>query len=280
MKKKPKNLKQALENKLTKDQLSNLRRAYDVIGDIIIIEIPEEVEKKEKLIAETLLDMHKNIKVVCKKVGIHSGEFRTQKLKILAGARRKETEYKENDCRIKLNVEKCYFSPRLSTERKRIASLVKKGEDVLVMFSGVAPYPLVIGRNSEANSITGIEKNPVAAKYAAENLPLNKTVKPKINLICGDVNEIIPKFPNKFDRILMPLPKGAESFLDIALSVIKSKGMIHFYDFLAESDFGLAEKKIKEACKRAKKRCKIIEVVRCGQFGPRIHRICVDFQVL
>ena len=112
-------LKEKLKGKLTKKQMGLVPSSFDVVGDIAIIEIPEKLEKKEKIIAKALLDLHKNIKVVCKKAGLHKGIFRRQKLKIIGGQRRKTTEYKENNVRIILHVQDVYFSPRLSTERKR-----------------------------------------------------------------------------------------------------------------------------------------------------------------
>ena len=83
----------------------------------------------------------------------------------------------------------------------------------------------------------------------------------------------------KFDRIVMPLPKSAEDFLELALKSIKKRGIIHFYDFLNEKEFHKAEEKIRKACKKAKKECKILRVVKCGQHAPHGFRICVDFRV-
>ncbi|MAG08603.1 SAM-dependent methyltransferase [Candidatus Woesearchaeota archaeon] len=270
-------LKQALKGKLTAKEFSYLRASFDVIGDIAIIEIPDELIKKEKLIAETLLNMLKNVKVVCKKAGIHKGVFRTQKLKVLAGEKRKETIHKENDTRIKINVEKVYFSSRLSTERKRIYQLIKPGESVLVMFSGCAPYPCVISKNTKAKEIYAIEINPVAHKYAEENVKLNKI--DNVKLFLGDVKDIIPKLRKRFDRIVMPLPKSAENFLDTALACSKKGTVVHFYDFLNEKEFEKAHDKIDKACKRNKRKYKILRTVKCGQFSPGVFRVCVDFKV-
>ena len=112
--KKPTTLRGALKGKLTEKEFSYLRAAFDLVGDIAIIEIPDELVKKEKIIADALLVLLKNVKVVCKKAGMHEGVFRTQKMKVLAGENRKETVHKENDVRVKIDVEKVYFSSRLS----------------------------------------------------------------------------------------------------------------------------------------------------------------------
>ena len=269
-------LKKALEKKLTKKELVLLPSSFDVVGDILIFaDFPNELKKKEKLIGKTILSLLKNVKVVCKKTRKYSGKFRLARLKIIAGARRKGTEHKENNIRLKLNVEKVYFSSRSNNERKRINILVKKGENILVMFSGAAPYPINISKNTKANGIYGIEINPVAHKYALENLKLNKV--DNVKLFLGDVGKVIPKIKKKFDRILMPLPKGAEDYLDLALLKIKKKGVIHLYGFFEEENIN--KKFLNDYLKKHIKKFKILNIVKCGQFGPRIFRVCVDFRV-
>jgi tRNA (guanine37-N1)-methyltransferase len=87
-------------------------------------------------------------------------------------------------------------------------------------------------------------------------------------------------FQKKFDRILMPLPKSAEDFLDSALIASKKGTIIHFYDFLHEEKFHEAHQKIEKACKKHKLKYKILDTVKCGQHSPRTYRICVDFKIL
>lgn len=292
----PHSLKDALKPILTNEELEKVKTAYDCIGDIAILEIDRELRKKEKDIANALLNIRRDIKTVVRKEGSHEGTFRVQKMKYLAGELKKETIHKENNIRLKLNIEKVYFSPRLSLERMRIAELVntsksresknKKSEDkedILVMFSGCAPYCCVIAKNAKEkiNSIIGIEINPEGHKYGLENIKLNNIN--NVTLINGDVKKEIPllaKTGKRFDRILMPLPKHAEDFLPEALAVSKKGTIIHFYDFLHEEKFNEALEKIKKACNKAKKKCKILNIVKCGQHSPRTFRICVDFRVL
>lgn len=271
------NLKEALKDKLNKNQLSQLVKSFDLIGDIAIIEIPKDLIKKQRLIAAELLNLNKNIKAVFKK-GIHKGIFRTQKLTWLSGQREKITECRENGIRLRLDVEKTYFSPRLATERKRIAEEVKKNESILVMFSGVGPYPIVISKNSNPRDIYSIEINPVAIGFQKENILINKIK--NIKLFEGDVRKIGPKLNKKFDRILMPLPKGDENFLDISLGLIKKKGVVHFYDFVEEKDFpDKSIEKIKKECGKLNKKFKILKTAKCGQLAPRAYRVCIDFRV-
>ena len=238
--------------------------SFDQIGDIVIV--AEDVRKKT---ANEILK-NNSIKVVLRKKGIHKGEFRTQDLEVLAGENRKETIYKENGVQMKLDVEKVYFSPRLSTERRRIADLVKDNEKVLVLFSGVAPYPLTIAKHSKAKLIVGVEKNPLGHKYALENCKKYQNIA-LFNLDAKNFN-----YKEKFDRILMPLPKSAEDFLDVALKHLKKGGFIHFYDFIHESEIpNTSIKKIKKHIKKFK----LIQVVKCGKFAPGKYRICLDIKV-
>ena len=271
-------LKELLRKKLTKKQLALVPSSFDMVGDFAIFsDIPKELKKKERIIAESILKLHKNIKVVLKKTKKYSGRYRTPKLQVIRGEKRKETELRENDVRLKLKPEKAYFSVRLATERKRINRLIKPNESVLVMFSGIGPYSIGIAKNTRAKEIYSIEINPSACEYHKENILLNKIN--NIKLFKGDVRKIVPKLKKKFDRILMPLPRGAEDYLDIALKAAKKNSIIHFYDFLHEDEFDKAKEKIDKNCKKIKKKYKILKLVRCGHFGPGIYRICVDFRI-
>ena len=275
---KSKTLRGILEKKLTKNELDMLKTSFDVVGTIAILEVEKEMEKKEKVLAESLLKINPRIKTVLKKEGGHGGEFRVQRMRFLAGDDTRETIHRENGIQLKINVETVYFSSRLSTERKRIAELVKPNEKVLVMFSGAGPYVCVIAKKTNAKDVVGVEINPEGHRYAVENLLLNKINNARLYL--GDVKEIIPKLNEKFDRILMPLPKSAEDFLDTALSASKKGTIVHFYDFLEEKDIPQkAVEKIESACKRNKMKCKILHYVKCGQNAPRNYRVCVDFEV-
>jgi len=273
------NLKFYLKNKLSEKELELAPSSFDVVGDIMIFsDFPNELVKKEKLIGNIILQNYHHIKTVLKKTKKYSGKFRTPKLKVIAGENRKDTIHKENDVFIKLNVEEVYFSPRMASERKRISDLIKRNELVLVMFSGSGVYCLVIAKNSKCKEVYGIEINPTAHKYALININKNK-LENKIKLFLGDVRKVLPKINKKFDRILLPLPKGGENFLDFTLKCIKKNGIVHFYDFLHENEFYKAEGKIKKACEKAKKKYKILRIVRCGQYSPGFYRVCADFEV-
>jgi tRNA (guanine37-N1)-methyltransferase len=255
----------------------NLKTAFDIVGDIAILELDPAYKGHEKQIGQLLLKSQKNITAVYLKQGAHVGEFRVQELLFIAGKPHKETVHKENDVSLRLDPSKVYFSSRQSTERARIAKQVKKGEHVLVMFSGIAPFVCVIAKKTQAATVTGIEKNPVAHRYAERNIRLNRLA--NASVFKGDVKKVVPSLRMRFDRVLMPLPRGAEDFLDTALCAIKKGGIIHFYSFLHETEFDLAEKAAKEACENHGFGYRKIRLVKCGQQGPGIYRTCLDFRV-
>jgi len=245
---------------------------------LIFVDFPKQLVKYDNIIAEKLFSINKNIKVIVKKTKKYSGKYRLPRFKIIAGENRLETEFKENGCRFRIDIGKCYFSPRMSNERKRIAELVKPKESVLVMFSGIGIFPVIIAKNSSARVVYGIELNKNAHKFAEINIVLNKIL--NVRLFNGNVKKVLPKIKKKFDRILMPLPKGAIGYIEVALSKIKRKGIIHFYDFEEDGRFERITRKIEKYCKRANKNVKILDMQKCGQYAPRVFRVCVDFEVI
>lgn len=271
---KHRSLREALKNRLNSEELKLVPRSFDIIGDIAILEIPEELENKKSIIGDALLKTFKNIKVVANKKSRVGTEFRTRTLEIISGERRKETVHREYDCLYKLNVETVYFSPRLGTERMRIASQVRDNERVLVMFSGVGPYPILISKKSRPKEVYAIELNPEAFRYLKENIALNRV---DVTAIRGDVKEETKKL-GKFDRIVMPLPKDAGNFLNVALPALKKNGVIHFYDFAHNERESI--EKVKKICRELGYEIEILKAVKCGSHSPGIFRICVDLRVL
>ncbi len=255
--------------RLTKEERELIPRSYEQVGDMIIFsDFPKKLKKKEKQIGQKFLKKNKQAKIIAKKTENFSGRHRLPKLKILAGENRKETIHKENGIKIKINPEKAYFSSKTSSERLRIAKLVKKGESVLVMFSGVAPFNLTIAKHSMAKEIYGIEVNLEAHKYAKENVILNKFK--NIFLYKGNIKIVLPKLNKKFDRIMMPAPKNAKNYLDLAKQHLKKNGTIHFYTFEKEKNF----QKLKEKFKSFKK----VRLIKTGQTSPRVYRVCLDLK--
>lgn len=271
-------LRKRLSTILTSEELGHLVLSYDVVGDIAIIIVPPELSHQKQVIGNAILETNKNIKVVAKRDSYYHGNFRTIKLEIIGGENRKETIHKEFGIRLCLNLEEVYFSVRSSTERRRIASLVKPGENILVMFSGVAPYPLHIARFSQAASIIGIEENPAAHRYGEKNVVLNKAEN-KISLLHGDVSVVCPRLEILFDRIVMPLPKAGFQYISVAISRLKTKGSIHFYTMQSPDTIKDTVLTLKNKCLEAGRRIIHHQSVVCGHTGPNRFRYCIDADI-
>lgn len=271
-------LKSLLRDVLSQQELDLLVRSYDMVGDIAIIIIPEELTHYETVIAETILESNKRLKVVAKRDGNYQGEFRTIDLKIIGGENRLETIHKEFGVRFLVNPQKVYFSVRSGTERKRISTLVQPEEEVLVLFSGIAPYPLVIAANSNPSRVVGIEKNPLAHHYGLKNLALNKRCK-NIQLIEGDAASCLPQLGKNFDRIIMPLPRGGEQFLPLVLTHLKPGGWLHYYEMQQLDQLSNSLEKVHNYCNTSGRTVLNSDVVKCGHCAPKIHRVCVDSQI-
>lgn len=221
-------LKEAVAGLLSKKEISELYGAFDQVGDIIVIRIPDSLVAKKKIIGEILLQRVKTAKSVFYQSSPVEGDFRTRNLELLAGEDRTETEYKEHGCKFRVDVQKAFFSPRLSTERERIANLIEDGETVINMFGGVGMFSIIAAKRKRC-TVYNIDINPHAAALCEKNIKLNKLVG-KVESIVGNAAKIIEeRLEGKGDRVLMLLPEKSDEFLDSAIRACKKNGIIHYY---------------------------------------------------
>ena len=272
-------LKKSLENILTSQESQELISSFDQIGDIIIVKIPDSLLTKKKLIGETLLNEVKIAKSVFYQASAVEGDFRTRNLEILAGEDRTETEYKEFGCKFTVDVENAFFSPRLSTERERIANLVQDGEIVVNMFAGVGMFSIMIAKKKKC-TVYSIDINPVATKLCEKNIISNK-IAGSIISINGDASQVIQEqLKNKSDRTLMLLPERSDEFLESAINATKSGGVIHYYSHIHADKKSNAGKLSEEhylqvtPVKSEILGSKIVRAV-----GPRYYQTVVDVKI-
>ncbi len=272
-------LKRTLENILTSQESQELISSFDQIGDIIIVRIPDSLLAKKKLIGETLLNEVKIAKSVFYQASAVEGDFRTRNLEILAGEDKTETEYKEFGCKFTVDVENAFFSPRLSTERERIANLVQDGETIVNMFAGVGMFSIMIAKKKKC-TVYSIDINPIAAKLCEKNIIANKLAGNVIS-INGDASRVIQEqLENKSDRTLMLLPERSDEFLKSAISATKSGGIIHYYSHIHADKKSNAGKLSEEhylqvtPVKSEILGSKIVRAV-----GPRYYQTVVDVKI-
>lgn len=271
-------LRDSLEDELTEEELENLITSFEVIGDIAVIEVPEELEHRKSLIGEKLMEVNNHIRTVLREASERKGEFRTRDYEIIAGDENTETIHKEYGCRLKLDPNLTYFSEREATERNRIANQVEDGETIMMMFAGIGPFPVLIARQKKVEKIYAVELNPEAYRYLEENVSLNKK-EDVIDPIQGDVREVCPSYFGCCDRVLMPLPRSSHKFLELAVNCLKSEGIVHYYAWAEENEDGLYNKAEKELKKRARETAKEVEIMdkrKVLPYAPRQWKICID----
>lgn len=234
-------LKRALESVLSEKESEEIFSAFDQIGDIIIVRIPDSLLGKKEIIGKTLLEQIKNANTVFYQSSPVEGDFRIRDLELLAGENKTQTEYKEFGCRFLVDVEKVFFSPRLSTERNRIADLVKDSETIINMFGGIGMFSIMAAKKKKC-TVYNIDINPDAARLCEKNILLNKLAGNVISLH-GDASQIIKeKLEGKGDRVLMLLPERSDEFLDSAIAAAKKNAIIHYYSHIHADKKTLAPK--------------------------------------
>ena len=228
-----KDLRFFLAGVLAPEELDFVFRSYDVVGDIAVIRVPERLKPKSRVVAEAVMRAHGNVKTVLLQAGGVSGDFRLRRLEWVAGEKKTATAHREFGCLFMVDLEKCYFSPRLSFERKRIASLVAPREVVVNMFAGVGCFSVVMAKHSLVEKVFSIDVNPCAFEFMRRNVRLNR-VEGRVVPVLGDAAKVVEeRFCGVADRVLMPLPEKAYEYLDHALTALKpTGGWVHYYDFV------------------------------------------------
>ena len=277
-------LKSNLRGKLSDELIDLVPSSFDILGSkgeaVAIIEIPDEVIPYEVLIAETLMQVHKNVKSVLAKKSERYGEFRLRDYRLILGDPNTAVIHKESGCRFKLDPRVTYFSTRESSERERICEQITGPEEVLVMFSGVGPFPICIAKHNEGTNCVAVELNPEAHAYCVENIRLNK-LEGRVTAIQGDVRDVCPNIGRQFDRVLTPLPKGAHLFLDVIVPMVKPGGLLHFYHWAPDDDpYRDAFSLVEAAASGYERRCEFLGGVRVSKYSPGVSKVRVDVRIL
>ena len=262
----PRLIRAALEKAGVEDA-GRVSSGVDVIGDIAIVRLGGFTASEKRRVAGAMLEELRNVRVVMEQEGGIEGEFRLRSLRHLGGEHRTGTVHRENGCAFKVDVEKCYFSPRLSTERLRVADAVRPDERVLNMFAGVGPFSIPIAKLRGAR-VLSCELNRFAARLHEENDRLNK-VEGTIEVVNGDAAELPKATKRRFDRVLMPLPSEAHRFLPTALSMAKKGGTVYYYRHVLGEDDADAAGSLREELLRLLPPKTKFSTRRVREVGPR-----------
>ncbi|WP_435179583.1 class I SAM-dependent methyltransferase [Halorussus sp. AFM4] len=231
---------------------------YERLGDIVILD--EDDPERAREIADAVMASDLPVAGVVNRASKVKGELRVRDWEVLVGEGT-ETVHREYGNEFLVDVAEVYFSPRLATERHRVAEQVEAGERAFDMFAGVGPF--VVPFAERGAEVVGVDLNERAIAYLRENARRNG-VADRVTAIHGDVRDVVagpsrpeggdgvgevaPDYADWADRVVMNLPHSADEFLDAAVAVAGDDCVIHYYDIQHEDDpFGPGEAAIREA---------------------------------
>ncbi len=277
--KQPKNLFEAVQDTIPEHLHEHIPKAYDIIGNIIIIDIPEEIQAFKLDFGKALLSLFPSIRSVYRKASAVSGELRIREIEYLAGEKKCETIHIEHGIKIAVNVCEAYFSPRLGHEHKRVADQSKEGEVIIDLFSGVGSFPLHITKH-KSTTVHAIDINKEALKCLGKSIEINNLIGVIIPTQ-GDCRRVADTLP-KADRIIMNLPGKAQEYIDVACKIAKPSSIIYFYQFVSSSNpfedmKEILKKKLKEQNWIIKE---IISFEKIRESAPREIHACLEVSII
>ncbi|NKE34775.1 class I SAM-dependent methyltransferase family protein [Natronococcus sp. JC468] len=243
----------------TPADLLSFEPSYERLGRAALLD--EDDPDRARAIAEAILESDLPVETVLNKASKVKGETRVRDWELLAGEGT-EVVHREYGCEFALDLAEVYFSPRLATERHRVAEQVgseaqraserasgqsprASSERAFDMFAGVGPFVIPFAKRGA--DCVGVDVNETAIDYLRENAHRNG-VEDRVTAICDDVREVAPDYENWADRIVMNLPHSADAFLESAVTAAGDDCTLHYYDIQHEDDpFGPGERAIREA---------------------------------
>jgi len=280
--KRPLKLIDALEGRLPPHLLASLPRSIDFVGEIAVVEFPPELEDHKAVVGEALLVVNRRLRTVLAKAGAVKGVRRVREFEVVAGVGGTETVHREHGCTYHLDLAKVYFSPRLSHEHRRVASLVQEGETVVDMFAGVGPFAILIAKNLRKVRVYAVDVNPDALTYLKRNIRANRVLD-RVTPIHGDARQVIEeRLTGTADRVIMNLPEKAREYVDAACEALKPEGgIIHYYEFTeGPNPLETAKKRLTEAIKGTDRAVrKVLSARTVRETSPYTWQVGVDAEV-
>ena len=253
----------------------SLPSSFDVVGDIAVIKIPEELREHRRAIGEAIRRWNPRIGVVLEDRGV-KGERRIREIDVIAGERRTTTTHTEHGLRYRVDLSQAYFSPRLASERKRIADLIEEGETVADPFAGVGPYSILISKFRRPRDVHASDANPTAVELLRENVATNRA--DRVTVHEGDARAVLRQVA-PVDRIILDLPHSAMEFLADAFQALGTHGTVHLYGILEAAEEGEKREKIESAARAAGVRVKNLSLRHVRAYSPAKYHTAFDVTV-
>ena len=254
---------------------SQLPTSFDVIGDIAILKIPEPLVPHRAELGRAILAWNRNLRAVAQDRGV-AGRLRVRDLEIVAGEPRTTTVHTEYGLRYRVDVARAYFSPRLGSERARVAAQVSPGETVADPFAGVGPYAILIARRRTPRRVIASDANPAAVEFLRQNVAANRA--DRVEVREGDARAVLRQVA-PVDRIILDLPHSAMEFLPDALGALGPRGTVHVYAILEDADREDRMRAIRAAVKASGRRVEALRLHVVRAYAPTQHHVAFDVTV-
>jgi tRNA (guanine37-N1)-methyltransferase len=218
------------------DRQKLLPRAFDVVGEVVLIRLPGELEPQAAEIGAALLDFVPGARKVGWDKGVH-GEARLRQLIPLAGSGPWRTRHRENGLEFVVDPEVAYFSPRLAREHGRIAAEVRTGETVWDLCCGVGPFALTIARRGVGARIVAVDSNPAAIDLLRENAE-QLGVTAQIEARNEPLERFLPS-AGAVDRVILNLPHEGIKYLPSVSGAVAPGGTVHYYEVTPRAEHSM-----------------------------------------
>jgi tRNA (guanine37-N1)-methyltransferase len=211
----------------SEDERALLPRAFDVVGDLVLVRIPPALRSRSHEIGEALLAFVPGVRLVGADEGVH-GVARRRTLRPLAGTGAWRTRHRENGIELEVDLERAYFSPRLAREHARVAAEVRRCDRVYDLCCGVGPFAATIARDGRAASIVAVDSNPEAIELLRATLrrvPNGAHVDARV----VDVAEFVASAP-PVERVILNLPHEGIKYLTSVARTVARRGRLYYYE--------------------------------------------------
>lgn len=257
----------------TVEDLLGYTPPHDIIGDLAVLNTTSPSPEAE---ADALLRTHKHLRGVFQSTAPLSGEFRTRILRHVKGVQRTRTLYREHGLSYELDIAQVYFTPRLATERLRVAERITGGV-VVDMFAGIGPFSLLIAKKQPRTRSVAVDKNRHAVNYLKRNIQRNKTW--NVDAVLAD-SKHLPLKDDIAEHIIMNLPHSAHRFLPEAIRILKHRGVLYYYDITPADD--LYHTSIQEIHTQASQlgfRIEVLAQRNVRSYSPHHYNICIEARI-
>ncbi len=269
---------------LSPEELAIIPTGYQIIGDIMLLNLKPPLLKHQGLLANAILEILPPIKAVYLHAGGISGQFREpSQVRYIAGEKRSVTRHVENGVIFEFDIEKIMFAKGNINERQYLPKLVQPVEIIVDMFAGIGYFSVPIAVHARPSCIYSIEINPISYGFLQKNIALNKVgsvIKPLLGN-CGDVVPQLARDGIIADRIIMGILPAPKNYLPAALQLTRpgKRTTLHYEGVVVRKDIDPLFQDVNDACKEAGRVATLRAWRIVKNYGPFKYHAVLDCEI-